>query len=306
MFDGDTLLGVKDMELLWNIQHYLRTPFLDVLFSWITRLGEETILIVVFCLVFWCINKRTGYMVGISFFFSALIVQGMKIIFQVPRPWVTDPNILVLGAETAATGYAFPSGHTQNAAAWLGALAISTKKTVLRYGFIILALLVGFSRLYLGVHFLSDVLVSLVISGAVVVMVHKMLPSEFVSKKKELILPIIIASFATIVVAVIAYLYLTGSTIAPQLRDAAIASGAAYGFAIGMYVERVYIQFSPKMNNVLLQAVKFVLGVVGAVALLEGLRFIGSGLIATGARYFFVVIWILIIYPLIIKKFFNK
>ena len=121
------------MELLWNIQNYLRTPFLDFFFSWVTRLGEETILIVVFCLVFWCINKRTGYMVGISFFFSALLVQGMKIVFRVPRPWMTDPNILVLGAETAATGYAFPSGHTQNAAAWLGALAISTRKKVLRY-----------------------------------------------------------------------------------------------------------------------------------------------------------------------------
>ena len=294
------------MDLLWNIQNYFRTPFLDFLFSWITRLGEETILIVVFCIVFWCVNKRSGYVVGISFFFSALLVQGMKIIFRVPRPWMTDPNILVLGAETAATGYAFPSGHTQNAAAWLGALAITTKKRVLQIVFIILALLVGFSRLYLGVHFLSDVLVSLVISGIVVILVHKMLPKEFVSKKKELVLPAIITGFATVVIAIIAYLYLTETTVAGQLRDAAIAAGAALGFAVGMYVERVYIQFSVKSKTLVHQVVKFVLGIIGALACLEGFRILGSGLIATGARYFLVVIWILIVYPLIIKKFFSR
>lgn len=293
------------MDILWNIQS-LRTPFLDFFFSWITRLGEETILILVFCLVFWCINKRTGYVVGISFFFSALLVQGMKIVFRIPRPWTHDPRILVLGAETAATGYAFPSGHTQNAAAWLGALAACTKKKLLRYTFIILALLVGFSRLYLGVHFLSDVLVSLVISFAVVLLVCKILPHDFTDKKKELVLPIIIAVFAAIVVVIITYLYHNEITEFSQLRDAVIAAGAAFGFVIGMYVERVYIQFSVKTKNIPLQVGKFIFGMVGVIAFQEGFRILGSGLIATGARYFLIVMWILIIYPLIIKKCFNK
>ncbi|MCL1997954.1 MAG: phosphatase PAP2 family protein [Turicibacter sp.] len=108
------------MELLWFLEG-LRTPFWDAVFSQITTLGEETILIVVFCLVFWCVNKKAGYVLGTSFFLSALAVQGLKTVFRVPRPWVSYPDFLPVGyAIDAATGYSFPSGHTQNAAVLWG------------------------------------------------------------------------------------------------------------------------------------------------------------------------------------------
>ena len=294
------------MDILWHLES-IRTPFWNTFFEIITRLGEETPLIVVFCVVFWCINKRTGYLIGISFFFSALLVQGMKIIFRVPRPWVADPNFIpVQGAITEATGYAFPSGHTQNAAAWLGALGSQVKQNVVKFIFFFLAILVAFSRMYLGVHYLSDVIVALIISFAVIFLACKLLPKETASKKKELILPLIMLLFAAIVVIVITYLYHNEITEFRQLRDAAIASGAAFGFAIGMYVERVYIQFSVKTKNIPFQMLKFIMGVIGVVTFQEGLRILGSGLIATGVRYFLIVIWIVIIYPLIIKKFFDS
>jgi len=294
------------MDILWFLNG-IRTPFWDSFFSIITRLGEETILIVVFCLIFWCLNKRTGYIVGISFFFSALLVQGLKIIFRVPRPWVYDPDFIpVHGAITEATGYAFPSGHTQNAAAWLGALGANIKPKIWKFICFLLAILVGFSRMYLGVHYLSDVFVSLIISFVVIYFVWKILPAEFTNKKQELVLPAIITIIAAVVVIIITYLYQNNITEFRQLRDAAIAAGAAFGFALGMYVERVYIQFSVKAKNIPLQVLKFVLGMVGVIAFQEGFRILGSGLIATGARYFLIVMWVLIIYPLIIKQFFNK
>ena len=295
------------MDILWSLER-IRTPFWNTFFELITRLGEEMPLIVVFCIVFWCINKRTGYLIGISFFLSALLVQGMKIIFRIPRPWVADPNFIpVQGAITEATGYAFPSGHTQNAAAWLGALGSQMKQNMVKFTLFFLAILVAFSRMYLGVHYLSDVVVSLIISFAIIFLACKIIPKEVSGNgKKELVLPLIILSFAAIVVVIITYLYHSEITEFRQLRDAAIAAGAAFGFAIGMYIERMYIQFSVKTKNIPVQIIKLVIGVVGVVAFQEGFRILGSGLIATGARYFLIVIWIVIIYPLIIKKFFNK
>ena len=83
------------------------------------------------------------------------------------------------------------------------------------------------------------------------------------------------------------------------------AAGATVGFAIGMYVECVHIRFSPKAKNIPIQVVKFILGVVGMIAVQEGIRLIGTGLVIDAVRYFFMVVWITTLYPLIIKRFFE-
>jgi len=62
----------------------IRTPFLDSLIGLLTRLGEETIGIVLLCLIFWCISKKIGYIMGVVFFLSGLTVQGMKEKTQLP------------------------------------------------------------------------------------------------------------------------------------------------------------------------------------------------------------------------------
>jgi len=293
------------MDILWSLEG-IRTPFWNSFFELITRFGEETILIVVFCIVFWSINKRMGYVMGVSFFLSSLFVQGMKIIFRIPRPWVVDPNFApVQTAVSEATGYAFPSGHTQNAAALLGSLGALIKQNIVKVILFLLAILVAFSRLYLGVHYLSDVVVSLLVTFTIIFFTCKVLPTETKNKKRELILPIIVLAIAAIVIIIIAYLYHNEITEARQLRDSSRAAGAAIGFAIGMYIERIYIQFSTKTKSFLHQIIKIIIGIAGVLAFQEGFRILGDGLIGDSARYFFIVIWIAIIYPLIIKKFFQ-
>ena len=294
------------MDILWSLEG-IRTPFWNTFFELITRFGEETILIVAFCVVFWSISKRIGYVMGVSFFLSSLVVQGMKIIFRIPRPWVADPNFYpVQGVVSEATGYAFPSGHTQNAAALLGSLGIQIKQNLVKIILFSLVLLVAFSRLYLGVHYLLDVVVSLLLTGVIVFFAYKVLAKEPESKKKELTLPLIILSCAVMVMMLIAYLYHNDITEVEQLRDSSRAAGAAIGFAIGMYIERVYIQFSVKAKNISYQIIKVLIGIVGVLIFQEGLRFLGSGLIGDSVRYFLIVIWIIVIYPLIIKKMLNK
>ena len=292
------------MDLLWALEG-IRTPFFDTLFRWTTRLGEEMVLIVVVCVFLWCINKRVGYVMGLTFFLSSLAVQGLKVVFQVPRPWVADPSFPpVEGAVREATGFAFPSGHTQNAAAiWgsLGAMAKWRVVTVICFG---LAVLVAFSRMYLGVHYLADVLASLGITFLILWIVLKLVTDKPVSKKRELTMAMLPAIAAVAVIVLVAVMY-HGEIVAPShLRDATIAAGAALAFSLGMYVERNYIRFSVKTKNIPLQVLKVVLGIGGTIAIQEGVRLAGSGLEVDGIRYFLMVSWITMVFPLIIKRFF--
>ena len=295
------------MELLRLIEG-IRSPFLDTVFGLVARLGDQTILIIVFCLLFWCISKRMAYVMGVAFFLSSLVVQGMKICFRVDRPWVADPTFEpVQSAVRPDAGYAFPSGHAQSAAALLGSLAVQLKPIPVKAVLVALAVLVGFSRMYLGVHFLSDVVVSLLVTFLLVWFAVRFVPADdSINKKRELMLPLLMVLCAVVVVVIGLILYLGGAVELRQLSDGTRAAGATIGFAIGMYVERVYIRFSVKTKNIFLQVLKFVLGIVGMLAIQEGVRFIGTGIVIDAVRFFLMLIWITLFFPLIIKRFFAS
>ena len=299
------------MELL-RIVADNRNPFLDTFFGFITRFGEETILIVIMCLFFWCINKQMAYIMATVFFLSSLVVQGMKIIFRLDRPWVIDPTFQpVEGSVSAATGYTFPSGHTQNAAAILGSLGAQIKPYIFKIIFFTIAILVAASRIYLGVHFISDVIASLLITFGILWLVKRFFPNEPKDdksnkcRKKELLWSGIIAGIAILVLIIATVSYHTGLSESYQLRDAVRSSGGAIAFAIGMYIERVYIRFSVKTKYLWLQPIKLILGLVGLIAIQEGGRLIGTTLVIDTFRYFFMVTWLIVVYPIIIKRFFS-
>ena len=306
------------MDFLWSLKE-MRTPFFDTFFSLITQLGEEMILIAIFSILFWCVNKRMAYVLGSSFFISSLIVQGAKPLFRVPRPWVYDPTFAPVGSSIdpatglatggsvgTATGYAFPSGHTQNGTALFGSLGAQIKNKIVKVVAFTLVALIAFSRLYLGVHYISDVVVALIISVGAILFALKFITEESESLKRELLVPGIIALLAIAAIIVVAVLYIGEVTTYAQLRDTIIPAGAGLGFAIGMFVERNYIKFSTKAQNLPIQFLKLVLGFAVVMGILEGGRIFGANLFGDGLRYFLAVIWLTIVFPLIIKKFFTK
>lgn len=98
-----------------NLLSQYRTPAGDVFFQGITLLAQETFVVVVICWLFWCSNKKLAYCLGFTYFTSGLLVQGLKITFRVPRPWLLDSAFEpVASAVPGATGYSFPSGHTEH------------------------------------------------------------------------------------------------------------------------------------------------------------------------------------------------
>ena len=137
------------MELLYILEK-VRIPVLDELMLLITMLGEETAFLAIALIVFWCVDKKRGYLVMAVGFMGTIANQFLKLWFRIPRPWVLDENFTVVGdAKEAATGYSFPSGHSQNAVGTLCAVAATDRKRWIRVICIVFAVLVPFSRMYL-------------------------------------------------------------------------------------------------------------------------------------------------------------
>ena len=295
------------MEIL-RLLEGIRSPFGDTLIGLITRLGEETVGVVLLCLVFWCISKKIAYVLGTSFFLSSLSVQGLKICFRIDRPWIADPTLKpVQSALEHSTGYSFPSGHTQSATAIFGGLGAQIKQKPIKALCFLLPFLVAFSRMYLGVHTLTDVAVSLLISFLLIFLTVKLLADDKPDKMKEFIISLVIVLYAVAVIAVAFILYSKGTIEQNYVADCMKAAGAGVGFAAGMFIERVYINFSVKSKNILIHAIKFVLGIAGVLAIQEGLKpVIGTGLAANMFRYFLMLTWVTVLYPLIIKRFFAE
>lgn len=143
----------------------IRNPVLDFFFSFITLCGEETVFMAIGLIVFWCFDKRQGYYLLCVGFLGTVINQFLKMVFRVPRPWIKNPDFTIVeSAREAATGYSFPSGHTQSSVGLFGGIARWNRDRLLRIVMTVLCVLVALSRMYLGVHTPADVGVSIVLA----------------------------------------------------------------------------------------------------------------------------------------------
>ncbi|MBQ2735651.1 MAG: phosphatase PAP2 family protein [Clostridia bacterium] len=154
----------------------IRTPIGDFLMSTVTHLGEETFFMVISLIFFWCVDKYRGYFLLFTGFCGTVCAQFLKILCRIPRPWVLDPDFTIVeSARAEATGYSFPSGHTQCAVNVYGGISRSAKRRWVQILGIVLVVLVSFSRMYLGVHTPKDVLVSLAIGVALVFLLYPLI-----------------------------------------------------------------------------------------------------------------------------------
>lgn len=291
------------MEFL-KVLESIRTPLLDRLFLLLTFFGEEVLVLAIICFLYWCYNKRLAYRICFSFFTSGLLVQTLKITFRVPRPWIKDPSFVpVEEAVSTATGYSFPSGHTQCATALYSTFAWNTKKNRNRIICFIIIFSVMLSRMYLGVHTLQDVLVSF---GLTLILSYgtNYLINRFELLDKNYKITALILSIISIIVAVYSLILLRGSIIDTKYAaDCCKAAGAGIGFSLGWYIESTYIRFDEKAASPSKQVIKFLIGIGIAVLLKVGLKFIlGSTIPADMLRYFILVLWITVVYPYLLKR----
>lgn len=296
------------MQLLYLLEK-LRMPGLNEFMLAVTQLGGETAFLVIALVVFWCVDKRKGYFLMAVGFCGTILNQFLKLIFRVPRPWVQDEGFTILEqAREAATGYSFPSGHTQMAVGTFGALAVTEDRKWLRTLFWALAFLVALSRMYIGVHTLWDVLASTVIALGLIWSLRKPMMSGSQKAVK-----CVIACLLVLALGLLAYVEwwdfpaeMDWENLGSGVKNAYTMLGCLIGIAIVYPAERKLVRFETRACW-WAQLLKVILGIGAVLIVKEGLRSPLEALFGVypgrAVRYFLIVVTAGLLWPITFKWF---
>lgn len=299
------------MQLLYALES-IRTPLLDTLMAWITECGGELVFMAVAITMFWCVSKACGYYMLTVGFTGTILNQFLKLAFRIPRPWVKDPDFTIVeSARAGATGYSFPSGHTQNVFASFGCGMRWTKQTWLRIVCAVLVVLTAFSRMYLGVHTPLDVGVSFGI-GLVLVFALYPLFSRIEERPNTMYW-----LFGVMIVLNLAYLLyaelwpfpadVDAANLAEGRKNAYTLLGAVLGMTGAYFIDRKYVHFDVRAVW-WAQVLKVVLGLALTVALRTVLKapllaLFGGHNAAHLLRYFIMVLFAGGVWPMTFRWF---
>ena len=294
------------MKVLYALES-IRMPWLDTVMAAITHLGEETVFMVAALFVFWCVSKRHGYYLLAIGFAGTVLNQFLKLLFRIPRPWVLDSDFTIVeSARAQATGYSFPSGHSQNAIGTFGGIARFTRRKWVRAAAIVVAVLVPLSRMYLGAHTPLDVGVAAVIAVALVFALYPLMER---SDSRHGVMGAVLAVMLALAVGYLLFVSLypfpadvDAANLASGVENAWKLLGATVGMLVGWWLDVRFIHFDTR-------AVWYVqlIKLVGGLALLLGIRAVlkaplaaalGAG--AGGAvRYGVMVLFAAAVWPMV-------
>jgi len=291
------------MQFLYFLES-IRFPLLDEFMLLITQLGEETVFLTVALILFWCVDKHKGYFILAVGFIGTLANQFLKLWFRIPRPWVLDSQFTILEqAREAASGYSFPSGHTQSAVGTFGGIAATTKNRWVRILAIIAAVLVPFSRMYIGVHTPLDVFVSAAIAVFLIVTLR-----PIILENPQRFLPIIFAIMILCSVGFLCFLEfypfptdIDAHNLESGHENAYTLFGALLGLVVVYIIDEKWLHFSTK-GVWWAQILKVAGGLIVVLAVKSGLKsplnLLFGESVGRAARYFLIVIVAGIPWPL--------
>ena len=159
--------------------------------------------------------------------------------------------------------------------------------------------------MYLGVHTPLDVVVALLLTLLVCAAAYAFDRHYGAARFYDAAVAAAMLLIAAAAFLLSLCIYHSGLITIDNVADCFKAAGAALGFAAGYYIERRWIRFSVKCDRLWKQAVKFVLGIGGLLACKQGLKpLLGTAPVASAVRYFIVILWATVLFPLIIRRFF--
>jgi membrane-associated phospholipid phosphatase len=204
------------------------SPLLTGAMKALSLSGTEYCFLLLIPLVYWCVDKRRGLRLGILVFLSTALNLGLKLAFAQPRPYDLDPSVAMAREHT----FGLPSNHAQVSTVFWGTAAPLFRPALGLILAIALPFLVGISRIYLGVHFPSDVLAGWALGAAVLVL------DRLFGDKVERFVAGLRESFA-LALAAVAAIAMNFAT-----NNETSASGAFFGLAAGAVYARRLAPFS--------------------------------------------------------------
>ena len=296
------------MQFLYFLED-IRVPILNEFMLLVTQLGEETAFLAVALVLFWCVDKYKGYFILSVGFIGTLSNQFMKLWFRIPRPWVLDENFTILEqAREGASGYSFPSGHTQSSVGTFGSIAYTTKNRILRWLCIAAVILVPFSRMYIGVHTPLDVGVAAAMAG---VLIFGLKP--LILGKNRRVFPVFLGIMVVVAVAFLCFVEfypfpvdIDPHNMASGLKNAYTLLGSLLGLTVAYIVDEKWLHF-PTKAVWWAQIFKVAIGLGLVLAVKSGLKTpleaAFGALAGRAVRYFLIVVVAGILWPLTFKWF---
>lgn len=286
-----TQLEIQFLQFLES----LRTDFSVKLFEGITMLGEETILILMIAVLYFAYDKRLALRIGYITITSMCVNNTVKNLVKRPRPFASG-EVTPARAHTA-TGYSFPSGHTQTIATWSSAFAMYFKKAWVSVLAGVGIVAVAFSRLFLGVHYPSDVIVGAVLGAVIAVGLSIVYDRTKNIHKLYGITALVMLPFAI-------WFMITAD---PLYDDFFKLYGMLTGlfFAAGLEEKYAPIEYDVAMWK---KVLRIVIGVTAVLAVKEGFKLVDVfgilrlSLLLDAIRYMLVVIVGFGLFPILFKK----
>jgi membrane-associated phospholipid phosphatase len=249
--------------VLWFQQ---ASPALDIPFMALTLMGNEVFYMIFFPLVYWCIDRRVGARLIILFLFSSCMNAVAKQVAGQPRPFQYDPAVKKLWD---AGGGGLPSGHTQSAVVLWGYLSSQYRKPWLWGVAGSLIVLIPLSRVYLGVHFPTDLLGGYLLGACLLALYIRLEPGiESWLAGRDLVTQLLAAAALPSLI-----LLLSPRVEGYQIRTAASLMGMGVGFVL----ERRWVRFGSD-GTWQKRALRLLLGMAVLVLLRQGMGLLTAGM----------------------------
>lgn len=260
----------------------LSNTFLDYLNLGFTLLGEEIFFLIAAVLLYWCYDKRYAFRFFNIYIVSVALNEGIKMLVKRPRPFDGYTNIYSIGEKTP--GYSFPSGHSQSIANISTQIFLKFKTRLILILAISVTVIVMMTRMYLGQHYLTDVLAGAALGIGLAVGLNFLF--ELLGQKEHYI------AYALVPICIILTIILVALN--AQAENIFKVLGGYTAFGIGYVLEKKFVKFDVRSVKWYKNLIKLGVGLSVTLLLKEGLKFIlpeSNLFLYAYLRYFLVAAW---------------